>query len=203
MIAEQNWTDRLVKTAVADPHDLLANPDNPKIHPQEQTDATAGSLAHLGWMARIKVNLRTSEQWGAYQNEQVVIDGHNRVMIAMRKNQTAVPVEYYDLTPDEEALFLITYDQIGTMFAHDADIVKKHLDEISDVALNEELLTLLSEMAQDLKIVPRDNEDSNDSASVEIADEYNILVECEDEFEQTELLENLTEEGYKCRALIS
>jgi ParB/RepB/Spo0J family partition protein len=42
-----------------------------------------------------------------------------------------------------------------------------------------------------------------DPAAVEIAESYAVLVDCESEADQVILLERLTEEGLKCRALVS
>lgn len=42
-----------------------------------------------------------------------------------------------------------------------------------------------------------------DGAPVDVPEQYMILIECESEFEQAEVLERLMAEGLKCRALIS
>jgi len=36
-----------------------------------------------------------------------------------------------------------------------------------------------------------------------LEDEFQVLVECEDEWQQQELLDRLEQEGYECRALVS
>ncbi len=52
---------------------FLANPSNPRIHPQKQRDAVAASIDTLGMISPVVVNRRTG----------YLIDGHERVMQAL------------------------------------------------------------------------------------------------------------------------
>ena len=60
-----------------------------------------------------------------------VVDGHLRLMHAMRNGQSPVPVKYVDLTPDEEALILRTFDPIAGLAGEDKAKVDELMAEIS------------------------------------------------------------------------
>lgn len=133
--------DRKTGEGWEDPAQLLAHPDNPKIHPMGQTAAVKAAIRDLGWMAKIKVNSRTG----------FVIDGHDRIKAAMQEGVERVPVEYYDLSEEEEKLFLVTYDPIGTLFASDRELTAKLLQDVNTGEAD--LMQFLSDQAEELGIV--------------------------------------------------
>lgn len=99
------WTDRRVKIGYESAEDLAKkfNLLNWRGHPESQASALDDSLDALGWVGSVKVNLQT----------QKIFDGHLRVTRALLKDPALqIPVDYYDLTPDEEALALQVHDAI-------------------------------------------------------------------------------------------
>jgi hypothetical protein len=96
------WKNRIVGTGEVDPEQLLANPNNYRIHPGSQRDVLRDSLNLVGWVATILVNQRTG----------FVIDGHARIEEALSKHEKTVPVTYVDVTPEEEAIILASFDAI-------------------------------------------------------------------------------------------
>lgn len=175
MIINRAWTDRKIGEGVEQVDQLLFHPDNPKIHPTRQTNAVKSAIRELGWMAKIKINKRTSPEWGSEQGVEVVIDGHDRIKAAAQDKQATVPVEYYDLTPNEERLFLLTFDPIGTMFARDRETTERLLQ---DVATGEdELMSFLAQEAEDLGIViPEDFPEYDESIADSV--EYHECPNC-------------------------
>lgn len=148
--------DRKIGEGWEDPADLLAHPDNPKIHPMGQTEAVKAAIRELGWMAKIKVNKRTG----------YVLDGHDRIKAMMQEGLERVPVEYYDLSEEEEKLFLLTYDPIGTLFGTDKQLTEKLLHEVN--AGEEALQQFLSDQAEELGIFNLDGEGESLDAEPEI-----------------------------------
>jgi hypothetical protein len=140
------WRNRIIGEGMEAPDQILANPANWRVHPQEQQDALKGVLKEVGFVQRVIVNQRTG----------FLLDGHARVMIAMRENQQEIPVLYVDLSEQEEALVLATLDPIGAMAGTDDAQLRALLDQVStgDPALQE----LLSELAQEAKIIPKDED---------------------------------------------
>ena len=104
-MAERQWVSRIVGHADVDPHTLVEHPQNPKVHPPEQDAVVDGSLRTLGWVKSVQVNRRSGR----------VVDGHERVTLALRHGEATVPVEYVELTEAEEALALLTLDQSAAL----------------------------------------------------------------------------------------
>jgi len=108
--------NRIVGSGMERVDQLLANPQNWRIHPDNQQQALAGAIDDIGFIRSVTVNKQTG----------TVVDGHLRVALALRSGVVELPVEYVDLTPDEEAKALLTLDPIAAMAAADRD----KLDEL-------------------------------------------------------------------------
>lgn len=134
-MAEAAWRNRIVGEGTEAPDQLLANPNNFRIHPKAQQDALAGVLNEVGWVQRVLVNRRTGH----------VIDGHLRVALAISRREAAVPVVYVDLDEAEERLILATLDPLSALAATDAAQLEALLRDVStgDAAL----LQMLSDLA--------------------------------------------------------
>lgn len=104
-LLSQAWVNRIVDHGSADPSQLLAHPDNFAIHPLHQQRILEGALDRLGWIRPVIVNRVTGH----------VISGHLRVQLALRRDETSIPVDYVELDPEEEAAVLATFDPIGLM----------------------------------------------------------------------------------------
>jgi hypothetical protein len=117
---QTGWRNRIVGEGVEHPEQLLANPRNWRIHPKEQQAALTGMLEEVGWVQRVIVNKRTG----------FVVDGHMRVEVAISAGETEVPVLYVDLTEEEEAKVLATFDPISGMATMDAEKFKELVSEI-------------------------------------------------------------------------
>lgn len=109
MAETERWRNRITGHGEVAPDQLLANPDNWRIHPKGQQSAMAGILDEIGWIAEVIVNERTG----------FVLDGHMRVAMAIARGEPTVPVRYVDLSEAEEKLALATYDPVAAMFEED------------------------------------------------------------------------------------
>ena len=121
-----HWRNRIIGTGVEDPAQLLANPKNWRLHPQEQQDALRGALDKIGWVQNVVVNKRTG----------FVVDGHLRVSMAISAGEK-VPVLYVDLSEAEEALILATLDPVAGMAAVNSQKLDELLAEINAGGLGE------------------------------------------------------------------
>jgi hypothetical protein len=131
-----SWRNRIIETGEADPATLVANPKNYRRHPQAQREALGGVLAEVGWVAPVTVNRRTGH----------LVDGHARVEIALYRREPFIPVQYVDLSEDEENLVLATLDPLSAMAEHDTVALEALLAEAStdDPALQALLDDLLA-----------------------------------------------------------
>lgn len=107
------WRNSIIRYADEDPASLLANPQNWRVHPREQTAALVGSLNEVGWIAPVIVNETT----------QHVVDGHARIGEAIARGEPTVPVAYVELTEEQERLALATFDPIAAMAGTDQQML--------------------------------------------------------------------------------
>ena len=131
------WASRIVGEADIDPRKLIPNPQNWRKHPKAQQVALAGALDEIGWIQRVIVNKRTGN----------MIDGHARVELSLRAKEPSVPVLYVDLSPEEEAIALATFDPLSAMAIKDQTILDALLRSID--CGNEDLEQLLRKPADD------------------------------------------------------
>lgn len=134
-----DWKNRIVREALEEPEQLLANPYNNKIHTMVQQDATTALLETVGWVQRVLVNANT----------QHVVDGHMRILLAIKHHQKQIPVTYLDLTEDEEQLILLTLDPIGQMAAYDRNLTAQLMEQVStDNAILQGVMNGIAEQNQ-------------------------------------------------------
>jgi DNA modification methylase len=119
---DEAWRSRIVGTGAVDPDDVEANPANWRIHPEVQALALSGVLDEVGWVQQVIVNRTTGH----------LVDGHLRVILAKRRGEGSVPVVYVELTEEEEALVLATFDPISTMALADPEKTGELLRRIGD-----------------------------------------------------------------------
>ena len=77
------WKNRIISSGTEAPDQLLANPLNWRVHPQDQQTALMDVLGEIGWVQEVIVNQRTGH----------LVDGHLRVVLALRNDETEVPVK--------------------------------------------------------------------------------------------------------------
>jgi len=135
------WQNRIVGHGVEKADQLLANPSNFRIHPENQQKALEGALQEIGWISQIIVNRTTGH----------LIDGHLRVKLALRQEEAEVPVMYVELTEEEEKLALATLDPLAALAAQDDAMLADLLSQINTD--NEALKEMLDEMASSSDIV--------------------------------------------------
>lgn len=114
------WDNRIIGHGEESPDDLLAHPNNWRIHPKEQQDALGTVLDSVGLVQSVVVNQRSG----------FVVDGHLRIALALRSGQKSIPVTYVDLSDDEERLILASLDPIGAMAVPDKEKLSELLDSI-------------------------------------------------------------------------
>ena len=140
---------------------LLANPLNFRLHPDNQQQALAGAIDDIGFIRSVTVNQRTGR----------VVDGHLRVTIAARSGVETLPVEYVDLDEAEEAQALLSLDPIAAMAATD----RQKMDELMELIKtdDERVQKMVSDLAEDEKMFQFDESDLIDSFSEGINREIN------------------------------
>lgn len=134
--APKTWRNRITGHGEEAPEQLLANPQNWRVHPQFQQQALGAVLDEVGWVAQVIVNQTTGH----------VIDGHLRVALAISRGEKAVPVEYVKLSPDEERLVLATYDPLSALALADADLLKGLVGDVAPFVADQALQKMLADL---------------------------------------------------------
>lgn len=116
-------SNRIIGHGEEAPDQLLANPANWRTHPPEQQTALEAVLEKVGWVQSVIVNQKTG----------FLVDGHLRVMLAMRRGEKKIPVSYVNLSSAEESLILATIDPISALADMDIDKLKDVVSDISEL----------------------------------------------------------------------
>lgn len=115
----KGWKNRIVGHGEEDPEQLFANPDNWRVHPKFQMDALEAMIDDVGVVDSVMVNVTTGR----------MVDGHARVQLAVKRKEPKIPVDYVELTEEEERKVLMTFDPISMMAKADADMLERLLKE--------------------------------------------------------------------------
>lgn len=141
-MSEQPWRNRIVGYSEEPPDQLLANPRNWRTHPERQADVLRGVLADVGIVQTVIVNQRTGH----------LIDGHLRVMEALKAGLPTIPVTWVDLTDAEEATILATLDPLAALAGTDTAQLDALLRDITTDS--PAVQAMLDQLATDVGIVP-------------------------------------------------
>ena len=158
---EKELKNRIVGHEMVQLDQLLAHPNNWRRHPKYQQDALAGLIDDIGFIRSVLVNKTTG----------TVIDGHLRVALASRSGVQELPVEYIELTEEQEIKALALLDPIAAM----ADTDRSKLAEILSMidAQEERIRSALHYVAKKNQL-KYDSNDNDPSPLIEIADQLQI-----------------------------
>jgi site-specific DNA-methyltransferase (adenine-specific) len=99
------WLINIVAHVEMDPRTLLPHPLNPRLHPPEQDAVVEASLSELGWLKSVILNETTGR----------LLDGHDRVKLAIARGEASVPVEVVRVREEEEGKALLLLDPSGML----------------------------------------------------------------------------------------
>ena len=185
------WQNRIIEHGTAPANQFLAHELNARRHPGHQRDALRGSLNEVGWVAPVIVSAKTGK----------LLDGHARIEEALTRDENAeVPFIKVDVSEGEERLILASFDPITNQAYYDKEVLDALLREVStgDAALQ----ALLSDLAQANDLIPQERENIDTSPTLDGL-QYQVIVVCDNETHQAELLSRFEEDGLQCRLLIS
>lgn len=191
MKKEAIWKNRIVEHGTAPANQFLAHELNARRHPGHQRDSLRGSLNEVGWVAPVIVSAKTGK----------LLDGHARIEEALTRDEnTEVPFIKVDVSEGEERLILASFDPITNQAYYDKEVLDSLLREVAtgDAALQ----SLLSDLAKANDLIPPEMDDVDTNPTLDGL-QYQVIVLCDDETHQAELLSRFDEEGLKCRLLIS
>jgi len=185
------FRDRIKELRRVKAAELQSNPRNWRVHPPRQRKALETMLSEIGFAGALLARER-------HDGTLELIDGHLRA--ATTPNQE-VPVLILDVDETEANKILATLDPLAAMAETDVDEFRRLLQTIDseEEGLRDVLCQLEQHVSGDLPehfLPARDESD-------QLIEKYQVLVDCNGEKEQSDLLIRLSQEGHQCRALIA
>lgn len=162
------------------PSELKDNPSNWRRHPPAQTKAFKAAKDAVGWAGAALYNERTKR----------LIDGHMRKSLALKDEP--IPVLVGSWTEAQERVILATLDPLAGLALRDDEMLKKLSAEITSDA-SPDVAALMASLN------PKPPKALDVSSSLR----YQVIVQCDGEAQQRDLLERFAGEGLECKALIS
>jgi hypothetical protein len=135
------------------------NPKNWRLHPEEQRAMLSEMISRVGFISPVIVNVTTGN----------LIDGHARVKEMLDAGDVEVPYVEVELTEQEEAEALVTFDPITEMAERDQGMLGELIDTIEDRTGIESLLDALEGV--DNLGDPTDRESPDDFPDLDVNDD--------------------------------
>lgn len=163
-------------------------PYNPRKMSSKKMKALQKSIRYFGMVEPIVFNTRTDR----------IVGGHQRVHAALAEGIEKVPVVHVDLDEPSEKQLNIALNNITGEW--DNDLLAALLKDIIETSPDP---TLTGFDAEELaKLTEGIDAAGMDAPVDELPQKWEVLVTCESEQRQVELLERLAGEGWTCRALL-
>ncbi len=171
--------------------DLVPHELNPRLHGETQRAALAALYAEIGFA-------RSLLAYELPDGRLKLIDGH------LRKDLTPdmeVDVEVLDVGDAEARALLLSLDPLAQLADYDQTTLDRlraltHTDSDAVANLWASIGRANAEVEETLANAAKQRQKA-------IPEQFLILVECDDEQTQTELLQRFQDEGLKCKALVS
>jgi ParB-like chromosome segregation protein Spo0J len=156
-------------------------------------DAIKKSLAVNGWYGSVVANLTTKH----------ILAGNHRVMAAKALGWETVPVQWVDVTPEEELRILVVDNRTTRIGQDDTTKITDILAELANTPVGldgtgysaGDLDALISELSGVADETP-EYEDK------EFSNQYGVIITCETEQEQEVVYNKLLGEGYTVKVVV-
>jgi ParB-like chromosome segregation protein Spo0J len=173
---------------------LTPHPDNPRQHPAEQMAVLVDSLRIHGQQKNCVIT-----------SDNVILAGHGLVAAAKLAGLQELDCQIYD-GPYPEA-FIAMDNRSSDLSSNDDALLAQLLQDLQQADVpyeamgftESDITDLLKSVASDGKTLTGDGEDQSNL----LTELFQIIITCDSEHQQVELLERFSEEGILCRALIS
>jgi len=164
--------------------------DNPRKNDGEPVRKVAESIKRFGFSSPIIARANGE-----------IIAGHTRWKAAQSLKLDRVPVRFLDLDPAEAHLLAIADNRTAQEAEWDDDVLKAVLGQLESQGAD---LAATGFDAKELEKLLNDINDEQDT-SPQIGDalKYQIIVQCNDEVHQAELIERLEADGLRCTPMMT
>jgi ParB-like chromosome segregation protein Spo0J len=170
-------------------------------HPQNVNQGDQGaifeSITENGFFGSVVVQQSTGR----------ILAGTHRWKAAKDAGATEIPATYVDVD-DERALRIMLADNRTARLGMDdpaalAELLQEILKDTGTLTGTAFSADDLDEILAQLNPNPPEEPGLSEDQTDKLTEQYQVLITCNSEHHQSELLERLTGEGFECRALIS
>ncbi len=187
--------NRVLELRLVKAQEIEGAPWNWRTHPDKQQAGVVASLEELGIIDPLKC-------WVPAPGRLMLFDGHLRRDILERTGpDTLVPVVVTDLSEEEARKANLVFDPLTEQAEADREKLAEALAAVE--FRHEELAELAREMAAAAGLAEEPEPEPAADETGDLVEYFHVLVECQGEQQQRELLERLEGEGYTCRSLIA
>lgn len=168
----------MLKIEYVDVAKLKLYDKNTRKHEDYDVSQIAKSIEQYGFNDPIGI-------WG---KDNIIVEGHGRLLAAKKLGMTEVPcIRLDDLTDEQRREYAIMHNKTAELSTWDFDLLAAEIDGLEFSGFDIDWGLPVDEKEKGRK-------------SVEMQDnEFQIIIDCENEVEQSEIYEKLTELGIKCR----
>ena len=167
--------------------DLVGHELNPHVHSQAQRAALASIYGEIGFA-------RSLLAYELPDGKLKLIDGHRR---ADMNPDHEVEVEVLDVDDAEARALLLVIDPLAALSGYDADILKDLREQAEADS------QAVKDLWQTLKEADEKAKRALDAMNQLPPEQFLVVIECDDETHQRELLTRFHEEGLRCQAKIA
>jgi hypothetical protein len=180
--------NRILKHVRMRAGDLVPHELNPRVHSDAQRRALEMLYEEIGFA-------RSLLAYPLADGRLKLIDGHLRA--AMDPEQE-VEVEVLDVNDAEARALLLAIDPLAQLAGYNSDTLEKVRGLVeADSAAVKSLWQTLQEASE------RTKREMRRADAEELPAQFFVMIECEDEKQQTELLDRFQNEGLRCQAKMS
>lgn len=137
---------------------------------------------------------------GVWGEDNLIVEGHGRLMAAKKLGMETVPVIHLDhLTDEQRRAYALAHNKTAEMSEWDFDSLEQELDELSqDFDMSEFGFDIDFETSGES---PEETAEPKKETSFNYTEQYGVIVMCSDEAEQEQIYNRLTDEGYTCKVV--
>lgn len=175
-----------------DIEDVIPFSNNSRTHSDSQVGQIAALIREYGWTQPIVVS-----------PDLTILAGHGRLAAARKLKEKKVPVIVLDgLSDAQKRAYVIADNKVAMNSGWDVDLLKAELEHLSEVDFDLSLLGFdTSELGTLMGLDDEDIEEGEDESD-QLKDSFDIVVKCDSENKQIELLDEFQSRGLECRALV-
>ena len=171
--------------------DLKLDPQNARTHDEVNIAAIAASLQQYGQLKPIVAQRGSGE----------ILAGNGTLLAARKLGWSRLAVVWGELDEAAKRGFAIADNRTAELAGWDPELLLAQIDLIEQDTPDLAAAWQLIELKQSLDQPAAKNDNPQADSAQTVPEEYQVVVECQNEDEQKSIYEQLQAEGRKCRLL--